>query len=700
MKRTFIFFLFVILSMSLFQFPVFCQDDQACLVDQKLAPFLVNEISGERTLDYITKISRFHRIRGGGPGSGYNDAVDYVVEELEKFALDDVHVERFKSDGIASYLYWRSPIGWRVKSAKLWLAEPHNELLADFSNVAVSLMAYSNSGKNEAEVVYVGEGRSAKDYDGIDVKGKIVFATGGFVNEVHQLAVFERGAVGMVVGPSNRDDRLEYPDLVELKRLYFKGEEKNKAAWGFNLSRRQTNRLLRLFDSNKNVRMKAEVDAELFDGEMPIVSALIKGKTFPDKEILIMGHLDHYKPGANDNASGSAGMIEIAGVFSNLIQAGKMERPHRSIRFLWVPEMHGTMAYLDQHKNVGDYTLVGINLDMIGENYEKCKSHLYMTRPPYSSPSYLGDVVRDMFYWVDDLNIFSERGSQMWLNIRDVGYSGGSDHYIFTDPSIGVPSLMLCHADVFHHTSYDTPDKCDPTELRRVVTATAMAAMTIANSDDQNAVDIAAHVAECGLDRLHQRSRKSMTYLRTLMNQEDFLQDGFNLFQRLLSYTEIVGVVEKSAIQSCKELCQDKRLKSTIDQIAKSIEQDIRTEKKRLQNYFEILCSQNNIKVSSHRLTNVENKAQRIVPKRLFRGPLPRDVLGQKLGERYAWYQKNASLIGGNMGNKTYEITNLINGERNLLWIRNMVSAQFGETSVEFVLHFVEDLKSLNLVSW
>jgi len=700
MKKTLIFILTFVLLISLFQYPVVGQEDQACLVDQKLAPILVSEISGERTLDYITKISRFHRIRGGGPGSGYNDAVDYVVSELEKFNLDDVHVDRFKSDGITSYLHWRSPIGWRVKSAKLWLIEPQNELIADFSNVAASLMAYSNSGQNEAEVVYVGEGRSDKDYRGIDVKGKIVFATGGFINDVHLLAVFERGAVGMVVGPSNRDDRLEYPDLVELKRLYFKSEEKNKAAWGFSLSRRQTNQLLRLFSAGIKVRMKAEVNAELFDGEMPIVSALIKGKTFPEKEILIMGHLDHYKPGANDNASGCAGMMEIAGVISDLIQTGKIKRPHRSLRFLWVPEMHGTMAYLDKHKNVDDYTLVGINLDMIGEHYEKCKSHLVMTRPPYSSPSYLGDVMRDMFNWVDGLNIYSERGSQMWQNIRDVGYSGGSDHYIFTDPSIGVPSLMLNHSDVFHHTSYDTPDKCDPTVLRRVVTAAAMAAITIANSVDQNAVDIAAHVAQCGLDRLHQRSRKSMALLRSFSEKDNFSQEASNLFRKILSYTEIVGEVEQSAIQSCAELCQDRKAKSTIDQIAKSLESDIKTEKKRLAKYFEYIYSNKNVEISPSRLTDIEKQALKIVPKRLFRGPLPRDILVEKLGNRYLWYQKNASLIGGDLGNKTYEITNLINGKRNLLWIRDAVSAQFGETGMEFVLHYVEDLRSLNLVSW
>ena len=72
--------LFVLCQSSLWGQPV-----QDCLVEQKIAHYIKTEVSGERTLDYITKISRFHRIRGGGPGSGYNDAVDYVVHELKKF---------------------------------------------------------------------------------------------------------------------------------------------------------------------------------------------------------------------------------------------------------------------------------------------------------------------------------------------------------------------------------------------------------------------------------------------------------------------------------------------------------------------------------------------------------------------------------------------------------------------------------------
>lgn len=678
---------------------LFSQVGRRALVDADLAPLLLDEISGERTHDYVTKISRFHRIRGGGPGSGYNASVDYVVSELEQFGLDDVHVERYKSDGFEHYLRWQSPVGWRVKSARLWMVEPSSKLICDFSHIAVSIMAYSQGGTTEADVVFVGRGNSDTDYVDKDVNGKIVFAIGGDGNGVHRKAVLERGAVGIVVGPSFREDRYDFPDLVESKRLYFKGEERPNAGWGFSLSRRQTEKLLGLVRAERKIRMKAEVDAELFDGEMPVISALIKGQTYPDKEILLMGHLDHYKPGANDNASGSAGMMEIARAMTELISAGKMERPHRSIRFLWLPEMHGAMAYVANHPDVGERSLVGINLDMIGEHYEKCRSHLTMTRPPFSNPSYLGDVVEEMLLWVSDLYLHSPRGSYLPFNYRDVGYGGGSDHVIFTDPSVGVPSLMIVHGDVFHHTSYDTPDKVDPTELRRVTTAAAMAALVIANADDSKAVDIAAFVAGRGQERLQQRNQSNYNLLRKLSSRESFSSKGPQIYRNGKSYNKIIAGVEADAVRSCQEL-GSKSTRNIIEKIARSLSKDLSAEQNRLDIYYERVKQDANKTVERITLSDAEKRAKSIKPKREFRGPLPRGYLGQHLAEEAKWYAANAGKAGGNMSTKMFEIANFADGTRDALWIRDAVSAEFGETDIEFVLRYFDDLKTLNLMSW
>lgn len=676
------------------------QSFENILVDKKAAPFLLAELSGERAMDYIHKISRFHRIRGGGPGSGFNRAVDFVVNELKGIGLENILVDRFPSDGFTTYLGWDSPVGWRVKSAKLWLIKPGWELIADFSHQAVSLMPYSAGAADQAEVVYVGEGKSDKDYQGLDVKGKIVFATGGNGALVHREAVLERKAVGVVVGPSDRQDRLEFADLVEMYRLNPTGKERARTKWGFSLSRRQTGQLLKLFKGKQKVVMKAEVDAELFDGEMPVISVVLKGARFPEQEILLMGHLDHYKPGANDNASGSAGLIEIARTFFTLIKEGKLEQPARTIRFLWLPELHGAAAYVSKYSDIGRRGLAGINLDMIGEHYEKCRAYFYSTEPPYSAPGFIDIIVADAANWVDSLEIHSPRGSFIPFNFKQVGYWGGSDHAVFCDPTIGVPSVMLGHGDVFHHSSYDTPDKCDPTELKRVMAVTAVAAHAAANADDGVALKIAAAVQQKWLNRLHQRTTQSLKWLLESAEAEDFDKKAGYVLRKVLDYSRVIGDVEKRALIDVKKMCTGKESCDFIDRLSNLTTNHIELDNRCLTDFYRQLCRRKKVAAQDAQLTALEKKASSIMPQRLQRGPLPGNFLRQQLGDAAEWYNKNRDKAGRSGGSKMFEILNLCDGTHSALFIRDSISLEFGEADIEFVLHLLADLEKVGVLKY
>ena len=81
-----------------------------------------------------------------------------------------------------------------------------------------------------------------------------------------------------------------------------------------------------------------------------------------------------------------------------------------------------------------------------------------------------------------------------------VPYSGGSDHEVFMGGGLQVPATMFgSWPDYFYHTNQDTPDKCDPTALRRAVVLGMMTAGSIANMDSASAVDFA--------DRMYARAR-------------------------------------------------------------------------------------------------------------------------------------------------------------------------------------------------
>ena len=182
------------------------------LIDQELLRVLENEVSGEIAKGYVEDLARYHRIRGGGPG--YHGAAVYIRDKLREYGYTEVELERFLADGFTYYLGWRSPVGSRVEEAELWMLEPEKEILARYSEVAVSLMPYSNRSRATGSLVDVGRGDRDEDYENINVRGKIALATGSGV-AVHQKAVLERGALGVLVTPSGRADRQDYPDLLD-----------------------------------------------------------------------------------------------------------------------------------------------------------------------------------------------------------------------------------------------------------------------------------------------------------------------------------------------------------------------------------------------------------------------------------------------------------------------------------------------------
>ena len=100
----------------------------------------------------------------------------------------------------------------------------------------------------------------------------------------------------------------------------------------------------------RKVRLHAKVNSRLYSGKIENVTAVIKGRT--DEEVLVVAHLCHPQHSANDNASGCGAVIEVARVLRKLVVEKRLPRPKRTIRFLLVPEMTGTYAYLATNKRL------------------------------------------------------------------------------------------------------------------------------------------------------------------------------------------------------------------------------------------------------------------------------------------------------------------------------------------------------------
>lgn len=216
------------------------------------------------------------------------------------------------------------------------MLEPFEERIVGYPEIPMSLITYSNPGDVTAELIWVGSGTQDSDYQGKDVRGKFVLAT-GYGGSVHRLAVLKYGAK-VVVCYLDDDRAKEYPDMLAYTGMWPTPDELDRVTFGFNLTNRQGEKLKDLLEAGRKVVLRGWVKGiglEPYWMDVPV--AHIRGSEKPDEEFIICGHLDHPKESANDNASGSAAMLDICRALKELIDQGRLPRPKRSIRFLGCP---------------------------------------------------------------------------------------------------------------------------------------------------------------------------------------------------------------------------------------------------------------------------------------------------------------------------------------------------------------------------
>lgn len=452
------------------------------LVSDEMFGIVAEELSGSLAKEYVIGITKYHRVQAS---PGFTEAREWVVGQLKQMGVTEVEVEKFPSDGKRRYQTYVSPLAWTVRSGELWMTRPYKQRLCNYRDVPMCLTTLSNGGEWEGAVVDVGRGTEAADYESKDVKGKVVLAT-GYAAMVHREAVIGRGALGVLIRPREAD-RPEHPDMVRYNGLWVKWEEKEKAGFGFQLSHKQAELMRGFMEAGQAVEVRVKVDAELHAGQLEVTSALFRGTEKPEQEIILVAHLDHPKWSANDNASGSGLLLEIARTLKTLQDEKKLTL-RRTIRLMWVPEHFGTIAWIDSHRDIGSRAIAVLNLDMVGEELFKTNSRLRITRTPESLPSFLNDLVENVAAQTAAANLTDPAGTKNLFHYEVTPYDPGSDHDMFNDSTVGVPALMFGHwPDWTHHTSEDTVDKVDPTTLKRVGVLATAAALWLATADETQA---------------------------------------------------------------------------------------------------------------------------------------------------------------------------------------------------------------------
>ena len=670
----------------------------------KLRGLIKRELSGATAKSYVTRLTEFHRIQGS---SMMRSAAEHVKDELARIGIDDVAIEQFPADGRSKFWTYTSVMGWSVRSAELRLMDPEERLLARFDDIPQSLHTYSRGtpkGGVTADLVDVGKGLSDKDYAGKRVKGRFVLATGQ-AKRVHTEAVVKRGAMGVITDALSYEfpkvrESVDIPDAHSYQGIWPDARDAGKVTFGFSLSRRQGNGLRKHLEGGKKVRLHARVDADLSPGKYCVVSATIPGSTRPDDEIFLVAHLCHPKPSANDNASGSGLLLEIARTIMALTKSGKIERPKRTIRFLWVPETVGTVAFLSKHPELHGRLVAGINLDMVGEDQELCRSTLCMDCTPDSLPSYLNDFVYSMIESANaDCDDMVKLGMVSTYRYARTPFTGGSDHTEFNEATVGAPCVGLTQwPDMFYHTSMDTIDKVSEDSLRRVGLAVTTSALTLASADAETVHRIAGMTCSEGMKRISDAvgtAAREMADLRGRPTEKRRRADHHRM--RLTHMVEREVRVVRSVARLDGEIGTDEFVEGQVAAVAEHGSR----EQSRLTEIINMSCGSDSTKRARRKSESVaKGQAGRTVPRRRFKGTVDADLMIRELGEDgYEWYRE-MDRNDPSFSKKMYEIVNLMDGRRDLNEITEFVSAEYGPTDHGDVLKFVEDLKRIRLVSF
>jgi hypothetical protein len=645
------------------------------LLSRDVIAALAGEMSGETAHRNLEFIAGQHRMRAS---QGYRAAAEYIADQLGSYGLSDVRIEQFPADGRTMYGTQKSRPSWDVDLAELWELEetpdgwePANRL-ASYDAMPITLAQDSDSADVVADLVDVGAGTSESDYEGKDVRGKIVL-TASQPGATAALAVDRYGAAGMVSYAQNQVTAWwkEDENLIRWGHL---DSFSPRSTFGFMVSLKQARAYQERLAQGERIRLHAKVEAARHEGLYDIVTAVIPGAdpTLRTEEIAFSCHLDHQRPGANDNASGCVTILEVARTLQKLIDEGRIPRPARSIRFIWPPEIEGTIILLSQRPELAERIKAAVHMDMVGGG-PVTKAMFHVTRGPVSLPSFVYDVSQLFGAFVNEQTaayastrvaefpFVAPEGGKEALQAELVEFTTGSDHQVYTEGSFRIPAIYLNDwPDRYIHTNFDSPANIDPTKLQRAGFIGAASAYYLASLERDDVPRLLKTIEPLALRRM-----------ATTMERRAELADdeAATLMRGYLWY-------ERKVLESVDEF-----LGGPTGASASPFLQGL-------------LSSAPGASPASGDGTLVFHRNPDV------KGPMSAfgyDYFSDHYdGPPVRLFQHRG--LRGTGGTYAYEVLNLVDGARRAQDIRELVSAEFGPVPLELVVEYLQALESIGVV--
>ena len=662
------------------------------VVPEQIWKALENEISGDIAYNHLRTLTLYHAPNGSN--DDFEAEAEWVAERAREFGLTDVKIMWLGGGG--------QP--WNVRSGEAWIIEPEEIKLGDVLEHPLRAAVGSNSADVTAELVDVGAGTSEADYEGKDVAGKIVLASGN-LGTVQRQAVFERGAVGII---SFTARRAGFPDQLPFLRMSAEREGK-PGGFGWLLTPREgqllRDKLAAFVKDGKTVKGRVKLDTVLMEERQGIVEGWIRGTERHDQQIVLTSHMQEERTSANDDRSGVASMLEIARALSKLIREGKIDPPRRDIRFWWVDEIGAQYRYFGEHPEEAGNMLVNLNQDMVGAKQSEGYRVQFMSRTPYSRPSFVNDVEESILNAVIAGNtayplrqgadrgdfsrpLVSALGTREPYRAVAVPFYDSTDHMPFNDGRVGVPGTSLTNwPDPYIHSSDDDLWQIDATQLRRNAFVTAATAYTIASMSDDGIPRLAALMVGGAQQRL---ARDSATALNRLLDET-----AGSPRQRYMDAVILIAAArdrEVGAIESAFALVSPG---SAAETLLKNVREKVQLLTQWLKRDLDSFSEQTAGQTTGGTPTEEEQAAHNRIPE--WKATLLQALTGE------------ATVPGGIRGlhgHYAFEVRNLINGQRSVFEIYGIVRAAslsagewyYGPVELETVSQYLKNLEEAGAI--
>jgi len=677
-------------------------EEPAPLLPEGVVRALAGEVSGTVAKRTVQDLTLFHRQRGS---RWFQAASRAILERAREAGLANVEVISLPADGTVFYGTQRSRPAWDADFAELWEQEPgpagpekpswiDARRVASWETRPISLAEDSAGGEVAADLVDVGAGTEERDYQGKDVRGKLVLVAAQ-PGAAYPLAVDRHGAAGLVSSAQNQ-------------RTAWWGEDETLVRWGhldtfppprtfaFMVSLKEARAWQERLSRGEAVRLRASVRAGQHPGSYDIVTAVLPGRdpALSGEEIVFSCHLDHQRPGANDNASGCAAILEAGRTLAKLVREGKIAPPRRTLRFIFPPEIEGTIALLAARPGLAAGARAVIHMDMVGGDAEITRAVFHVTRSPKSLPTFVNDVGEAFGRFVNAESyayaatgtsaypLADPEGGKRALQAEVVDYTEGSDHQVWTEGSFRVPAIYLNDwPDRYIHTHADAVANLDATKLLRAAFLGAAAAYYLADLDSS------------GVPALWQVIRRhALERTATALARRDRLRaagqpaEGDNLLRFHFAY-------ERAVVLSITPFG--------------AVPEGVRVEAAELLSGLEALAWR---ETTGGGATTVPKAAATAEESLIYRRAT--DPKGPMAGFGYDYLKDRSGLLGiplpallgksglwGGGAEYAYEALNLVDGRRNVRQVRDDLAAIYGPVPVKTVEEYLRALERIGVLT-